>query len=39
MVDFVNILVERAPMERSMGPIVPCIFKDEEYRDLRNYGE
>ncbi len=39
MVDFVNILVKRAPMEGSMGPIMPCIFQDEEYGDLGNYGE
>lgn len=39
MVDFVDVLVERAPVEGSMRPVVPCVFEDEECRDLIGYGE
>ena len=30
VVDFVDVLVERTPVEGAMGPIVPGVFQDEE---------
>lgn len=30
VVDLVDILVERAPVEGAVRPIVPCVFEDEE---------
>ena len=34
MVEFMNVLVERSPMQRPMEPVVPSIFQDEEDRNL-----
>ena len=34
MVDLVDVLVERAPMERTMRPVMPGIFQYEEHSDL-----
>ena len=39
MVDFVDVLVERAPVQRAVHPVVPSIFKDEEDGDLVGHGE
>lgn len=39
MMEFVDVLVERTPMEGSMRPIMPCILKDEEHRHLIGDGE
>lgn len=34
VVDLVNVLVERAPVQGAVEPIVPCVFEDEENSDL-----
>ena len=34
MMDLMNVLVERAPMHRSMRPVVPRVFYNEEKPDL-----
>ncbi len=34
VVDLVDILVERTPVHRAMGPVMPCILQHEENRDL-----
>lgn len=34
MVDFVDVFVEGTPVEGSVGPVVPCVFEDEEDGDL-----
>ena len=34
MVYFVDVLVRWAPVERTMVPVVPCVFKHEEDQDL-----
>ena len=39
MVNFVDVLVQRAPVERAVRPIMPCILEDEEYRDLIGHFE
>ena len=39
MVDFVDVFVERAPVQGAMGPVVPCVFQDEEDGYLVGDGE
>ena len=39
MVDFVNVLVKRTPVQRSMRPVVPCILENEENSDLVCHSE
>lgn len=39
MMDLMDVLVEGAPMQCSMGPIMPGIFHDEEDRNLIRHGE
>ena len=39
VVDFVDVFVERTPVERAVGPVVPGIFKQEEDGDLVGHGE
>lgn len=34
MVELVDRLVERAPVQGAMSPIMPGILKDKEYQDL-----
>ena len=34
MVNLMNVLIERAPVERSVGPVVPGILQHEENCDL-----
>ena len=39
MMDFVDVLVEWTPMQRSVSPVVPCILEDEEDSDLVKNGQ
>lgn len=39
MVNFVDVLIERAPMKCPMGPVMPGIFNHEEYSNLIEDGE
>ncbi len=32
--NLVDVLVQRTPVKSSMRPVVPCVFKHEEYGDL-----
>jgi hypothetical protein len=34
MVDFVDVFVQGAPVHGAVGPVVPCVFHDEEDADL-----
>lgn len=34
MVDLVDVLIERSPMERAVHPVMPCILQHEENGDL-----
>lgn len=34
MVDLMNVLVERAPVERAMRPVMPGVFQHKKHGDL-----
>ena len=34
VVDFMDVFVERTPVEGAVGPVVPCVFEDKEDGDL-----
>jgi hypothetical protein len=38
MVDLVDVLVERAPVQCAVGPVVPGILKDKKYSDVESHG-
>lgn len=37
--DFMDVLVQRAPVQRAMHPVVPGILEDEEDGDLVSHSE
>jgi hypothetical protein len=37
MVDFVDVLVERAPVQCAVDPVVPSILKDKKYSDVESH--
>lgn len=39
VVDLVDVLVERTPMQRPVRPVVPSVFEHEEDGDLVGHGE
>ena len=39
MVNLVNVLVQRAPVHGTVGPVVPGVLENEEDRDLVGHGE
>lgn len=39
VVDLMNVLVERAPVQRPVRPVVPCVLHDEEDGDLVGHGK
>ncbi len=39
MVDFVDVLVERAPVQSTVRPVMPCVLQNEEDGDLICHGE
>lgn len=39
MVDLVNVLVQRSPMQSAVRPVVPGIFEDKENGDLISHRE
>lgn len=39
MVDFVNALVKRAPVECAVRPVMPRVFQDEENSNLKGHFE
>lgn len=38
MMNLVNILVQRSPVQKAVSPVVECIFHDEEDGDLPGHG-
>lgn len=34
MVDLMDVLVQRAPMERTMGPVMPGVLQHKEHSNL-----
>ncbi len=39
MVDLVDVLVQRAPVQRSMRPVVPCVLDNKEDGELVGHCE